>query len=217
MRGTPSSTGTRISGADRVKEGGSRPRRSTCDYLVEATEHALREVWLGDEAAYRISDFPLTDEALRTSEPRAESFLDPVDPAEALILRELEMNAMLMLPLRVRGTPWEPHRALRDAAAPLTEDDISVAEFLTMHQSVGSRRSRRETCRGSGLRSTDCCRRARAEPPARGRRIGGRLAAAASARFVQPRIPRRRARAFRRDRALVPRRRRSGTPVPART
>jgi len=27
------------------------------DYLVDATEHALREVWLGDAAAYRIATF----------------------------------------------------------------------------------------------------------------------------------------------------------------
>ena len=30
------------------------------DFIVDATEHALREVSLGDEAAYRIADFPLT-------------------------------------------------------------------------------------------------------------------------------------------------------------
>ena len=37
------------------------------DYVVDATEHALREISLGDEAAYRISDFPLTAEVLRTA------------------------------------------------------------------------------------------------------------------------------------------------------
>ena len=35
------------------------------DFIVDATEHALREVSLGDEAAYRIADFPLTAEVLR--------------------------------------------------------------------------------------------------------------------------------------------------------
>jgi diguanylate cyclase (GGDEF)-like protein len=100
------------------------------DFLVDATDHALREVWLGDEAAYRISDFPLTAEVLRTGEPRAVSFLDPVDPAEAFILRELEMNAMLMLPLRVHGKPWGLIEVYEMRLRRFTEDDVSVAGFL---------------------------------------------------------------------------------------
>ncbi len=88
------------------------------DFLVDATEHALREVWLGDAAAYRISDFPLTAETLRTNQPRAVSFLGgDVDPAEAFILRELAMNALLMLPLHVRRASMGAGGALRDAAS----------------------------------------------------------------------------------------------------
>jgi hypothetical protein len=34
------------------------------DYLVDATGHALREISLGDEAAYRISDFPVSAEVV---------------------------------------------------------------------------------------------------------------------------------------------------------
>jgi diguanylate cyclase (GGDEF)-like protein len=100
------------------------------DLLVDATEHALREVWLGDEAAYRVSDFPLTEEALRTGEPRAVSFLDRVDPAEAFILRELEMNAMLMLPLSVHGKPWGLIEVYEMRLRRFTEEDISIAGFL---------------------------------------------------------------------------------------
>ena len=86
------------------------------DYIVDATEHALREVSLGDEAAYRIADFPLTAEVLRSGEPRAVSFADgDVDPSEAFILRDLGMNALLMLPVHVRGKAWGLDRALRDA------------------------------------------------------------------------------------------------------
>ena len=59
------------------------------DFVVDATEHALREVSLGDEAAYRIDDFPLTAEVLRTGKPRAISFGEgDVDPSEAFILRD---------------------------------------------------------------------------------------------------------------------------------
>jgi diguanylate cyclase (GGDEF)-like protein len=102
------------------------------DYVVDATKHALREVSLGDEAAYRIADFPLTAEVLRTGEPRVVSFVDgEVDPAEAFILRELGMNALLMLPLRVGGKPWGLVELYEMRLRLFTEDDVAIAQFLT--------------------------------------------------------------------------------------
>src|SRR5262249_28764199 len=50
---------------------GCSASRVVGDYIVDATEHALREVSLGDEAAYRIADFPLTADVLHTGESRA--------------------------------------------------------------------------------------------------------------------------------------------------
>lgn len=102
------------------------------DYLVDATKHALREVSLGDEAAYRIADFPLTAEALRTGKPHAVSFADgDVEPSEAFILRELGMNALLMLPLRVDGRSWGLVELYEMRLRRFTEDDVAVAQFLT--------------------------------------------------------------------------------------
>jgi GAF domain-containing protein len=102
--------------------------------LVDATEHALRQVSLGEEAAYRIADFPLTDEVLRSGEPRRVSFLDgEVDDAEAFILRELGMNAMLMLPLRVHGRPWGLVELYEMRLRRFTEDDVAIAQFLASH------------------------------------------------------------------------------------
>jgi diguanylate cyclase (GGDEF)-like protein len=101
------------------------------DYIVDATEHALREVSLGDEAAYRIADFPLTAEVLRTGEPRSVSFADAdVDPAEAFILRDLGMNALLMLPIRVRGRSWGLVELYEMRLRRFGADDIAVAQFL---------------------------------------------------------------------------------------
>ena len=100
-------------------------------YLVDAEKHALREISLGDEAAYRISDFPLTAETLRLGEPRAISFLEgEVDPAEAFILRELGMNAMLMVPLRVRGRSWGLVELYEMRLRRFNDDDVAVAQFL---------------------------------------------------------------------------------------
>ena len=101
------------------------------DYIVDATEHALREISLGDEAAYRIADFPLTAEVLRTGEPRAVSFFDgDVDPAEAFILRDLGMNALLMLPIRVEGRGWGLVELYEMRLRRFGADDIAVAQFL---------------------------------------------------------------------------------------
>jgi diguanylate cyclase (GGDEF)-like protein len=101
------------------------------DYIVDATEHALREVSLGDEAAYRIADFPLTAEVLRSSEPRFVSFADgDVDPSEAFILRDLGMNALLMLPLQVHGRAWGLVELYEMRLRRFSEEDVAVAQFL---------------------------------------------------------------------------------------
>lgn len=101
------------------------------EYLVDVARHALRDVELGREAAYRIADFPLTAEVLRTGRPRAVSFADgDVDPAEAFILRELNMNALLMLPLRVGGRSWGLVELYEMRLRRFSDDDVAVARFL---------------------------------------------------------------------------------------
>ena len=104
------------------------------DYLVDASEHALRPISLGDEASYRIADFPVTAEVLRTHQPHAVSFVDAdVDPAEAFVLRELEMSALLMLSLHVDGEPWGLVELYEMRMRRFTEDEIAVAQFLVSH------------------------------------------------------------------------------------
>lgn len=101
------------------------------EYVIDAHEHALREIYLGDEDAYRISDFPLTEEVLRRREPRALSFVDgTIDPAEAFLLRDLGMNALLMLPLYVRDEPWALVELYEKRLRRFTDDDVAVARFL---------------------------------------------------------------------------------------
>jgi GAF domain-containing protein len=110
---------------------GCSASRVVGDYIVDATEHALRQVSLGDEAAYRIADFPLTAEVLQSGEARAVSFVDgDVDPAEAFILRDLGMNALLMLPITVSGSPWGLVELYEMRHRRFGEDDVAVAEFV---------------------------------------------------------------------------------------
>jgi len=104
------------------------------EHLVDLGQHSLRNVWLGDDAAYRIADFPLTSQVLESGEPRAVSFLDgDVDPAEAFVLRQLEMNAILMLPLIVQGEPWGLVEMYEMRLRRFSEDEIAVAQFLAAH------------------------------------------------------------------------------------
>jgi len=120
------------------------------DYIVDTTDHALREVSLGDEAVYRIADFPLTAEVLRTGEPRAVSFSDgDVDPAEAFILRELGMNALLMLPIRVDGASWGLIELYEMRLRRFGPDDIAVAQFLVAQAERGLK-----TVDGEGSRTS---------------------------------------------------------------
>jgi diguanylate cyclase (GGDEF)-like protein len=119
-------------------------------HLVDVAGHSLRDVSLGNDAAYRIDDFPLTAEVLRTGETRTVSFLEvDVDPAEAFVLRELEMNAMLMLALRVDGEPWGLVELYEMRLRRFSEDDVAIAEFLARHAerrlaAVGTRTSLRQ-------------------------------------------------------------------------
>jgi GAF domain-containing protein len=76
------------------------------DVLIQVAEHALdgRTLVLGH--GYLISDFPLTESALRLSEPVLVSAFDPdADPSEAL-LGELKLDSLLMLPLPGPTGPW---------------------------------------------------------------------------------------------------------------
>ena len=57
--------------------------------------------------AYLLDDYPLTRAALESGKPRAISLSDDsVDPSEAFVLRELDMHAVLMLPLKIGGRAW---------------------------------------------------------------------------------------------------------------
>jgi GAF domain len=75
--------------------------------LIQVAEHARdgRTLVLGH--GYLISDFPLTEAALRHDEPHCVSLLDPEpDQREASLLRELGFDSLLMLPLSEPGGPW---------------------------------------------------------------------------------------------------------------
>src|SRR5215212_3562656 len=59
------------------------------------------------EYGYLLGDYPLTREVLESGRSRAVSLSDEdVDAAEAFVLRELKMQAVLLLPFEVAGRTW---------------------------------------------------------------------------------------------------------------
>jgi diguanylate cyclase (GGDEF)-like protein len=99
--------------------------------LFDVASYALRDVDLGGSAAYLVSDFPLTQDVLERREPRAMSFVDDrIDRAEAFVLRELNMNSLLMLPFLVEDRVWGLVEVYDVRLRRFDDDDVAIAAQL---------------------------------------------------------------------------------------
>jgi diguanylate cyclase (GGDEF)-like protein len=99
--------------------------------LVDAVRHSMRDIDLGEDTAYLISDFPVTQEVLEKISVRSISFLDDdLDRAEAFVLRELRMNCALLLPLVVHGRSWGLVEVYDMRLRRYSREDEAVAWFL---------------------------------------------------------------------------------------
>ena len=99
--------------------------------LADAVRHSMRDIDLGEDTAYLISDFPVTKEVLETISVRSISFLDEdLDRAEAFVLRELGMNCALLVPLVVHGQSWGLVEIYDMRLRRFTPEDEVVALFL---------------------------------------------------------------------------------------
>ena len=118
--------------------------------LADAVRHSLRDIDLGEDTAYLISDFPVTQEVLETGTVRSISFLDvDLDRAEAFVLRELHMNCALLVPLVVHGRSWGLVEIYDMRLRRFSSEDEAVAWFLvsqagrrieSLAETAGSRR-----------------------------------------------------------------------------
>jgi hypothetical protein len=98
--------------------------------LIQVAEYARdgRTLVLGH--GYLISDFPLTDEALRNNEPHCVSVADhDADPREAALLDELGFDSLLMLPLVEPAGPWGLAEIYANGRQ-FGSDDVAAAQPL---------------------------------------------------------------------------------------
>ncbi len=99
--------------------------------LADAVRHSMRDIDLGEDTAYLISDFPVTEEVLEKMSVKSISFLDDdLDRAEAFVLRELRMNCALLLPLVVHGRSWGLVEVYDMRLRQYSREDEAVASFL---------------------------------------------------------------------------------------
>ena len=99
--------------------------------LLDTAKHALRDVDLGEDVAYVIAEFPVTQEVLETLTTRSISFLDEdLDGAEAFVLRELQMNSALLVPIVIHGRAWGLVEIYDMRLRRYDEDEEAVATFL---------------------------------------------------------------------------------------
>jgi transcriptional regulator with GAF, ATPase, and Fis domain len=100
-------------------------------HLVDVVTHSLREVDIGDDSAYVISEFPITEEVLGNGRARSVSFLDEeIDFAEAFVLRELRMSCVLMVPLIVKAQAWGLVEIYDVRLRQFSSADQAIGEFL---------------------------------------------------------------------------------------
>jgi len=99
--------------------------------LADTAKHTLRDVDLGADNTYLIADYPVTQAVLETGCLKSISFLDDeLDSAEAFVLRELQMNAAMLVPLVVDRRPWGLVEIYDMRLRRFTAEDEALAWFL---------------------------------------------------------------------------------------
>jgi GAF domain-containing protein len=99
--------------------------------LVDLVEYSKdgRTIQLG--RSYLLPDYPVTQQVIEEAAARTVWLLDPgADPNEAALLRELDFDALLMLPLQLAGRCWGLLEVYRRGERPFTADDVRAGAQL---------------------------------------------------------------------------------------
>jgi GAF domain-containing protein len=99
--------------------------------LVDLVEYSKdgRTIQLG--RSYLLPDYPVTQQVIEEAAPRTVWLLDPgVDQNEAALLRELDFDALLMLPLELAGRCWGLLEVYRRGERPFDADNVRAGVQL---------------------------------------------------------------------------------------
>ncbi|HVM57354.1 MAG TPA: GAF domain-containing protein [Gaiellaceae bacterium] len=102
--------------------------RAIGDMLILVVEHGEEGKTIQLGQGYLIPDYPETARVLADRVPRALTLGDPdIDVSEAAILRELEFESLLMLPLVLDGEVWGLVEVYRADPRPFSDGDVRAA------------------------------------------------------------------------------------------
>jgi transcriptional regulator with GAF, ATPase, and Fis domain len=102
------------------------------ELLVDLCEHSRdgRVIQLG--RGYLLPDFPLTQEVIQRREPRIVSLLDAdVDQSEADLLRDMNFESLVMIPLVLEESCWGLFEVYREGTNVFTDEDVARATAIT--------------------------------------------------------------------------------------
>jgi diguanylate cyclase (GGDEF)-like protein/putative nucleotidyltransferase with HDIG domain len=107
------------------------------DVLRSTASHWPAPYEPGGEYGYLLGDYPLTREVIDSGRARAVSLGDDdADPAEAFVLRELKMQAVLMLPFEVAGRSWGLVEVYDARPRTFSQAEAGLAELVVRQAAV---------------------------------------------------------------------------------
>src|SRR5439155_1740111 len=105
--------------------------------LVDAATFAHAPWQLDTGSMFLVDDYPQTRYVLESGLASAVSLSDEdADESEAFVLRKLGLQAVLMLPLQVRGRPWGLVEVYDARERVFDGADTALAELLVGHLEV---------------------------------------------------------------------------------
>ncbi len=105
---------------------GERLREVAC-----SLEDARSDRTTFSEYAYLLADYPATETVLETGRPAAFSLPDAtIDPTEAFVLREMRMDAVLMVALPAGGDVWGLVELYDTGTRRFDADEVALADFF---------------------------------------------------------------------------------------
>jgi putative nucleotidyltransferase with HDIG domain len=102
--------------------------------LKEVADFSVSERQVARGVSYYLADYPATAEVLESGIPRSVSTGDPgADPGELFVLREMEMQAVLLVPVTVDGSVWGLVEVYDVRARDFSGLERQIAELAATH------------------------------------------------------------------------------------